>query len=97
MKHLLSRTVSPSQDKFVVSILKYWAGEHEDKFAELVGSLLNSRFPGTSPNKRKRGKANSNPSGPPTADQVCTAGFLHLQYHNKTVLKILLRNSQFCE
>ncbi|KAL0270689.1 UNVERIFIED_CONTAM: hypothetical protein PYX00_008010 [Menopon gallinae] len=70
MKHLLSRTVSPSQDKFVVSILKYWAGEHEDKFAELVGSLLNSRFPGTSPNKRKRGKANSNPSGPPTADQV---------------------------
>ncbi|KAK6631392.1 hypothetical protein RUM43_000169 [Polyplax serrata] len=72
MKHLLSRTVSSShQDKFVVSILKYWALEHEDKFAELVGSLLNSRYPGTSPNKRKRGaKSISNHSGLPTADQV---------------------------
>lgn len=71
MKHLLSKSVSSSQDKFVVSILKYWAAEHEDKFAELVGSLLNSRYPGTSPNKRKRGaKASSNASGPPTADQV---------------------------
>ncbi|EEB13506.1 conserved hypothetical protein [Pediculus humanus corporis] len=71
MKHLLSRTISSPQDKFVVSILKYWAAEHEDKFAELVGSLLNSRYPGTSPNKRKRGaKSNLNSSGPPTADQV---------------------------
>lgn len=77
MKHLLSRTVFQPQDKFVVSILKYWAGEHEDKFAELIGSLLNSRYPGTSPNKRKRGaKSSSNPAGPPTADQVNSRNFI---------------------
>jgi integrator complex subunit 3 len=71
MKHLLSRSVRELSDKFVVSILKYWSSEHEDKFAELIGSLLNSRYPNTSPNKRKRGgKGSTSSSGPPTADQV---------------------------
>jgi len=71
MRHLLSRSVRDPHDKFVISILKHWATEHEDKFAELIGSLLNSRYPNSSPNKRKRGgKSSASSSGPPNADQV---------------------------
>ena len=40
---------------FVVSTLKYWCQEHEEKLGELMASLLSSRYPNISPNKRKRG------------------------------------------
>ncbi|KAJ9587486.1 hypothetical protein L9F63_028259, partial [Diploptera punctata] len=75
LKHLLSREVRPPQDVFVVSALKYWCQEHEEKLGELIASLLSSRYPNTSPNKRKRGgganRASSGASaGPPTAEQV---------------------------
>jgi len=39
----------------VVSTLKYWCQEHEEKLGELMASLLSSRYPNISPNKRKRG------------------------------------------
>nr|CAD7452925.1 unnamed protein product [Timema tahoe] len=72
LKHLLSREVRPPGDVFVLSTLKYWCREHEEKLGELISALLSSRYPNTSPNKRKRGgggKGNAT-SGPPTADQV---------------------------
>ncbi|PSN45263.1 Integrator complex subunit 3 [Blattella germanica] len=76
LKHLLSREVRPPQDVFVVSTLKYWCQEHEEKLGELMASLLSSRYPNTSPNKRKRGGGAANrggssaSAGPPTAEQV---------------------------
>lgn len=76
LKHLLSREVRPPQDVFVVSTLKYWCREHEEKLGELMASLLSSRYPNTSPNKRKRGGGGANratsgaSAGPPTAEQV---------------------------
>ena len=71
MKQVLSRSENPAKDKMAVSVLKHWASEHEDKFAELVGSLLSSRYPGSSPNKRKRGpKITYNTPMPPSAEQV---------------------------
>ncbi|XP_069697263.1 integrator complex subunit 3 isoform X2 [Periplaneta americana] len=76
LKHLLSREVRPPQDVFVVSALKYWCQEHEGKLGELMASLLSSRYPNTSPNKRKRGGGGANRAssgagaGPPSAEQV---------------------------
>lgn len=76
LKHLLSREVRPPQDVFVVSTLRYWCQEHEEKLGELVANLLSSRYPNTSPNKRKRGGGGANRAGlgagagPPSAEQV---------------------------
>ncbi|XP_066993064.2 integrator complex subunit 3 isoform X2 [Anabrus simplex] len=76
LKHVLSREVHPPRDVFVVSVLKYWCREHEEKLGELVASLLSSRYPNTSPNKRKRGGGGGNRAsastgtGPPSAEQV---------------------------
>ncbi|XP_021933684.1 integrator complex subunit 3 isoform X2 [Zootermopsis nevadensis] len=76
LKHLLSREVRPPQDVFVVSTLKYWCQEHEEKLGELMANLLSSRYPNTSPNKRKRGGGGANRAGlgagagPPSAEQV---------------------------
>lgn len=85
LKHLLSREVRPPQDVFVVSTLKYWCQEHEEKLGELMASLLSSRYPNISPNKRKRGGGGGvggggsggvnraglgAGAGPPSAEQV---------------------------
>lgn len=58
-------------DMFVVAALRYWCREYEDKLGELVASLLSTRYPATSPNKRKRSMAKlAQQSGPPTGEQV---------------------------
>nr|CAD7440037.1 unnamed protein product [Timema bartmani] len=45
LKHLLSREVRPPGDVFVLSTLKYWCREHEEKLGELISALLSSRLP----------------------------------------------------
>ena len=55
MKLVMSREVRTSKDVLVVSLLKHWCRNHEEKVGELVAGLLSSRQPHTSPNKRKRG------------------------------------------
>lgn len=45
---------------FVVAVLGYWCREYEDKLAELLANLLSTRYPATSPNKRKRTGAKHN-------------------------------------
>ncbi|XP_046624168.1 integrator complex subunit 3 isoform X1 [Neodiprion virginianus] len=58
-------------DMFVVAALRYWCREYEDKLGELVANLLSTRYPATSPNKRKRTTAkHAQQSGPPTGEQV---------------------------
>lgn len=60
LKHIMCREVK-QQDFFVVSVLKYWSQEHEEKLAELVATQL-TKF-NTTPNKRKR-QPSHKPSGP---------------------------------
>lgn len=55
LQHIMSREVKP-QDHFVVSVLKYWSQEHEDKLADLMASQL-KKF-NTTPSKRKRQQLN---------------------------------------
>ncbi|CAG4935167.1 unnamed protein product [Colias eurytheme] len=58
-------------DSFVVSTVMYWCQDYEDKVADLLAVLLSTRYPGTSPNKRKRpGKHNIPPNAPPSAELV---------------------------
>ncbi|XP_048513843.1 integrator complex subunit 3 isoform X2 [Athalia rosae] len=76
LKQLFCRH-SVDGDKFVVAALRYWCREYEDKLGELVANLLSTRYPATSPNKRKRSSAiircgvkHAQPLGPPTGEQI---------------------------
>lgn len=69
VKHLFSREVCHG-DMFVITILKYWCQEYVDKLGELISSLLSTRHPATSPNKRKRSGTKSQNSSLPTCDQL---------------------------
>ncbi|XP_045775875.1 integrator complex subunit 3 homolog [Maniola jurtina] len=60
-----------ADDAFVVSTVMYWCQDWEDKVADLLAALLSTRYPGTSPNKRKRpGKHSIPPNAPPNAELV---------------------------
>ncbi|XP_022252177.1 integrator complex subunit 3-like isoform X1 [Limulus polyphemus] len=65
LRHIMSRQVRPN-DHFVVSVLKFWSQEHEEKLAELVSSQLSKAT--STPNKRKRNQANK--SQAPSVDQT---------------------------
>lgn len=75
IKYLFSRNVC-NGDMFVISVLKYWCQDYMDKLGDLISSLLSTRHPATSPNKRKRsgGKgasaSSSGSQGAPTSEQV---------------------------
>ncbi|XP_015591743.1 integrator complex subunit 3 isoform X3 [Cephus cinctus] len=71
LRQLLVRQ-SVEGDMFVVAALRYWCRDYEDKLAELLANLLSTRYPATSPNKRKRSgaKHNQQSNGPPTGEQV---------------------------
>ncbi|KAG8247550.1 Integrator complex subunit 3 [Homalodisca vitripennis] len=62
VKQVLCREVGPAGDMFVVSALRCWCRDHEERLGELVAALLVSCCPQASPNKRKRGKTSGNPS-----------------------------------
>ncbi|XP_058793302.1 integrator complex subunit 3 isoform X2 [Phymastichus coffea] len=71
LKHLLARK-NTDGDMFVAAILKYWCHEHENILSELLAALLCTRFPVTSPSKRKR-SSNKNHAGTsffPTGEQI---------------------------
>lgn len=56
---------------FVASALRYWCRDYEEKLGELLANLLSTRYPATSPNKRKRtGPKQNQQSGPPSGEQV---------------------------
>jgi integrator complex subunit 3 len=70
LRQLFCREVD-EEDTFVVSTLKNWCFDYEDKVGDLVSVLLSTRYPGTSPNKRKRpGKHSIPPNAPPSAELV---------------------------
>ncbi|CAG9815347.1 unnamed protein product [Phaedon cochleariae] len=71
IKYLFSRDICDNGDLFVFTIIKYWCDEYIDKVAELISSLLSTRYPSTSPNKRKRSSSSKTLSATvPSADQV---------------------------
>ncbi|XP_060526894.1 integrator complex subunit 3 homolog [Cylas formicarius] len=71
IKCLFSRDICDNGDPFVFTVIKYWCDEYIDKVAELISSLLSTRYPSTSPNKRKRTAGNKVLSTTvPSADQV---------------------------
>ncbi|XP_023951765.1 integrator complex subunit 3 homolog [Bicyclus anynana] len=70
VRQMFCRTVE-EEDTFVVSTVMYWCQDYEDKVGDLLAVLLSTRYPGTSPNKRKRpGKHNIPPNAPPSAELV---------------------------
>ncbi|XP_018305369.1 integrator complex subunit 3 isoform X3 [Mycetomoellerius zeteki] len=71
LRQLLARQ-SVDGDMFVVAALRYWCRDYEEKLGELLANLLSTRYPATSPNKRKRSgaKQNQQSAGPPTGEQV---------------------------
>lgn len=50
---------------------RYWCQEFEEKLSEIIANLLTSKYPSSSPNKRKRPPKNSSAQNTlPTSDQV---------------------------
>lgn len=72
IKYLFSRDIRENGDDLVFTVIKYWCSgsENTDKVGELISSLLSTRYPATSPNKRKRTGNKSLSSTVPSADQV---------------------------
>ncbi|XP_045478937.1 integrator complex subunit 3 homolog [Harmonia axyridis] len=70
IKCLFSRDVSDNGDHFIFTIIKYWCDEYIDKVAELISSLLSTRYPSTSPNKRKRSGTKTISATVPSSDHV---------------------------
>ncbi|XP_066151238.1 integrator complex subunit 3 homolog [Euwallacea fornicatus] len=72
IKCLFSRDICDNGDLFIFTVIKYWCDEYIDKVAELISALLSTRYPSTSPNKRKRTNAGSKvlSTTVPSADQV---------------------------
>lgn len=70
IKYLFSRDICENGDLFIFTIIKYWCDEYIDKVAELISSLLSTRYPSTSPNKRKRSASKVLSATVPSADQV---------------------------
>lgn len=54
VKCLLSRESKNRADAFVISVLRCWCEEYEGKLSEIIAGLLQSKYPASSPNKRKR-------------------------------------------
>lgn len=53
---------------------RYWCQDYEEKLSEIIANLLISKYPNSSPNKRKRpSKNNAVPSTSPTSEQVSCA------------------------
>ncbi|OAD54141.1 Integrator complex subunit 3 like protein [Eufriesea mexicana] len=70
LRQLLARQ-NVDGDMFVVAALRYWCRDYEEKLGELLANLLSTRYPATSPNKRKRSGAKHNQQpGPPSGEQV---------------------------
>ncbi|XP_050319375.1 integrator complex subunit 3 homolog [Bactrocera neohumeralis] len=78
---LLSRETKSRGDPFVTSALRFWCQRGEEKLSEIIASLLTSKYPSSSPNKRKRlTKGSSAMSSLPSADQVLS----HLEHYRRS-------------
>lgn len=61
---------------------RYWCQDYEENLSEIIAALLTSKYPHSSPNKRKRPlKSNTAQNSSPTADQV-------------SVIRVILGNTE---
>ncbi|XP_062710904.1 integrator complex subunit 3 homolog isoform X3 [Aedes albopictus] len=74
VKCLLSRESKNRADAFVISVLRCWCENYEEKLSEIIAGLLQSKYPASSPNKRKR-PLKSSPL------QHCTPSSEQILYH----------------
>lgn len=59
------------QTTTILFINRYWCTDHEERCSEIIASLLTSKYPINSPNKRKRPlKSATNTVSSPTSEQV---------------------------
>ncbi|KAH8240296.1 hypothetical protein KR038_007545 [Drosophila bunnanda] len=78
---ILSREAKSRGDPFVTSALRFWYQRYEEKLSEIIASLLTSKYPSSSPNKRKRpSKGGSIVTSSPSADQVLN----HLEHYRRS-------------
>lgn len=70
IKYLFSRDIRDKGDTLVFTLIKHWCDNYIDKVGELISNLLSTRYPSTSPNKRKRSNNKSLSATVPSADQV---------------------------
>ncbi|XP_041673987.1 integrator complex subunit 3 homolog isoform X3 [Drosophila eugracilis] len=78
---MLSREIKSRGDPFVTSALRFWCQRYEEKLSEIIASLLTSKYPSLSPNKRKRpSKGNSVSGSTPSADQILN----HLEHYRRS-------------
>ncbi|XP_058454591.1 integrator complex subunit 3 homolog isoform X2 [Malaya genurostris] len=71
VKCLLSRECKNKADSFVICVLRCWCEEYEGKLSEIIAGLLTSKYPSSSPNKRKRPlKSSPMQNCAPTSDQI---------------------------
>ncbi|XP_055918367.1 integrator complex subunit 3 homolog [Eupeodes corollae] len=78
---LLSRETKTRGDPFVTSALRFWCQRGEEKLSEIIAGLLTSKYPSSSPNKRKRPlKGNQSMGSTPSADQILS----HLEHYRRS-------------
>uniref|UniRef100_A0A1B0G4J6 Ints3-like C-terminal domain-containing protein n=1 Tax=Glossina morsitans morsitans TaxID=37546 RepID=A0A1B0G4J6_GLOMM len=78
---LLNKQTKTRGDPFATSALRFCCQRGEEKLSEIIASLLTSKYPSSSPNKRKRPlKGRSAVNRSPSADQVLN----HLEHYRKS-------------
>lgn len=81
VKCLLSRESKNKADSFVISVLRCWCEEFEGKLSEIIAGLLTSKYPATSPNKRKRPlKSSPLQHSTPSSEQILN----HLEHFRRS-------------
>ncbi|KAK7115612.1 hypothetical protein V1264_001450 [Littorina saxatilis] len=77
-------------DYFVVSVLKYWAQEYEDRLAELIKEQLTRLGGTTHANKNKRSKSKESKKDQPSMEQVLA----HLDHMRQVCRNISFLNHE---
>ncbi|XP_065092051.1 integrator complex subunit 3 homolog isoform X2 [Ochlerotatus camptorhynchus] len=81
VKCLLSRESKNKADSFVISVLRCWCEEYEGKLSEIIAGLLTSKYPASSPNKRKRPlKSSPLQHSTPSSEQILN----HLEHFRRS-------------
>lgn len=78
---LLSRETKNRGDPFVTSALRFWCQDSEEVLSEIIANLLTSKYPNSSPNKRKRPlKSQTAMNSSPSSDQLLS----HLEHFRRS-------------
>lgn len=83
VKYLFSRDIR-ADDTFIFTVVKCWCEDYLEKLAEHIFNLVTTRYPATSPNKRKRAAGKSLSTATPAADHILQhLDRLRIQFENQ--------------